>query len=136
MSTCSPVLFSSPSTNSVLSWASSFLPFFSPPFAFLLPASDIQTLPRVYFFDSFATLQANGTESRFFSSSVCHSHIPHSHLCLHYSFVFCLPAVCLSCAILVCICAVFLYCRCAACSVVFSFLFHQVFAFSDSAVLV
>lgn len=27
--------------------------------------SDIQTLPRVYFFDSYATLQTNGADSRF-----------------------------------------------------------------------
>lgn len=32
--------------------------------AALLPASDIQTLPRVYFFDSYATLQSNGSDSR------------------------------------------------------------------------
>jgi len=32
--------------------------------------SDIQTLPRVYFFDSYATLQTNGSDSsRFFCSS-------------------------------------------------------------------
>lgn len=37
----------------------------------LLPASDIQTLPRVYFFDSYATLQANGNDSRCLSSSGC-----------------------------------------------------------------
>lgn len=37
----------------------------------LLPASDIQTLPRVYFFDSYATLQANGSDSRCLSSSGC-----------------------------------------------------------------
>ena len=62
------------------------------PCPFLPPSSDIQTLPRVYFFDSYATLQANGSDSRFFSSSVCHTHIPHSHLCWHHCFVFCLPS--------------------------------------------
>lgn len=33
---------------------------------FLVPAPDIQTLPRVYFFDSYATIQTNGSDSRFF----------------------------------------------------------------------
>lgn len=74
--------FSSHSTYLVLAWAPSL---FS-----LLPASDIQTLPRVYFFDSYATIQANGSDSRFLSSSVCHADNAHSHLRFHYSFVFCL----------------------------------------------
>lgn len=65
----------------------SFPPLYIPS---LLPASEIQTLPRVYFFDSYATLQANGSDSRFFPSSVCHARILHSHL-LSHSFVYCLP---------------------------------------------
>lgn len=89
------VLLFSLFTNLVLT---SFLPSDLSPCAFLLPASDIQTLPRVYFFDSYATLQANGSDSRFLSSSVCHTDIPHSHLCLHHSFVFCLPSFWLLCA--------------------------------------
>lgn len=66
------VLFSSLSTNLVLT---SFLPSYLSPWAFLRPASDIQTLPRVYFFDSYATLQANGSDSRFLLLlRVLHSH--------------------------------------------------------------
>lgn len=64
--------------------------YFPSPCTLFLPASDIQTLPRVYFLDSYATLQANGSDSRFLFSAVCHTHIPHSHLCSHQSIVYCL----------------------------------------------
>lgn len=79
----------SPFTNLVLP---SFPPLpliFLPGPSFLLPASDIQTLPRVYFFDSYATLQANGSDSRFLSSSVCHAETPRSRLCSPRSVVVC-----------------------------------------------
>lgn len=59
----------------LLNWVLSILPCTLFP-----PASDIQTLPRVYFFDSYATLQANGSDSRFLSSScVGLADIPRSH---------------------------------------------------------
>lgn len=75
--------------------------------------SDIQTLPRVYFFDSYATIQANGTDSRFFSSFV--GRIPHSHSRSHLSLVFCLDRFSVSAVQLyICVCviwfAVFLLC--------------------------
>lgn len=65
----------SPSTNLVLI---SFLPSDRSPCTFSPHALDIQTLPRVYFFDSYATLQANGSDSRFRFSSVrrWHSSLP------------------------------------------------------------
>lgn len=74
------------STNLPLGLAP-LLPTYLSPWALFLPASDIQTLPRVYFFDSYATLQANGSDSRFLSS-VCHTHKTHSHLCSHQPVVF------------------------------------------------
>lgn len=75
-------VFACPSSFFLLFFfSSSPMIWYSPTLSsFRLPASDIQTLPRVYFFDSYATLQANGSDSRFLSSSGCHTHIPHSHL--------------------------------------------------------
>lgn len=146
MSLFPSVLFSSLSNNLVLT---SFLPSHLPPCAFLpsfLTASDIQTLPRVYFFDSYATLQANGSDSRFLPSSACHTHIPHSHLCLHYSFVFCPPTFWLLFAVLYLFLKFISCCSVVSCYMLLILLsywlcfslcsFTKFFAFSDSAVLV
>lgn len=76
-SVCSFPCFSLPLffLSLLLNWVLSILPCTLFP-----PASDIQTLPRVYFFDSYATLQANGSDSRFLSSScVGLADIPRSH---------------------------------------------------------
>lgn len=68
----------------VLSYFASSLLFFSLLFSSVLfPLSDIQTLPRVYFFDSYASLQTNGSESsRFILQIVCvNSFSLISHFC-------------------------------------------------------
>lgn len=56
----------------LLSSSSPFFPFFSALTSVLFPFLDIQTLPRVYFFDSYTSLQTNGSDSsRFILLHVC-----------------------------------------------------------------